>query len=86
MGIKVREKGLLTSIQDRGRFGYAQLGVPQSGAMDRYSAKIANLLVGNEAFKAVMEITLLGPLLDFTKDGLYAKVQHCQLSSNLVLF
>lgn len=69
MGVKVIEKGLLTSIQDRGRFGYAQLGVPQSGAMDRYSAKIANLLVGNEAFKAVMEITLLGPLLEFTKDA-----------------
>ncbi|TXK74925.1 biotin-dependent carboxyltransferase family protein [Mesonia sp. K4-1] len=69
MGIKVIEKGLLTSIQDRGRFGYAQLGVPKSGAMDRYSAKIANLLVGNEGFKAVMEITLLGPLLEFTKDA-----------------
>lgn len=69
MGVKVLEKGLLTSIQDRGRFGYAQLGVPQSGAMDRYSAKIANLLVGNEKFKAVIEITLLGPLLEFTKDA-----------------
>jgi len=69
MGIKVIEKGLLTSIQDRGRFGYAQWGVPKSGAMDRYSAKIANLLVGNEGFKAVMEITLLGPLLEFTKDA-----------------
>jgi len=69
MGVKVLEKGLLTSIQDRGRFGYAQLGVPQSGAMDRYSAKIANLLVGNEAFKAVMEITLLGPVLEFTEDA-----------------
>ena len=69
MGVKVIEKGLLTSIQDKGRFGYAQLGVSQGGAMDRYSAKIANLLVGNEAFKAVMEVTLLGPLLEFTKDA-----------------
>jgi len=69
MGVKVIEKGILTSIQDKGRFGYAQLGVSQGGAMDRYSAKIANLLVGNEAFKAVMEVTLLGPLLEFTKDA-----------------
>lgn len=69
MGVKVIEKGLLASIQDRGRFGYANIGVPQSGAMDRYSAKIANLLVGNEEFKAVMEITLLGPLLEFTENA-----------------
>jgi len=65
MSIKVISPGLLTTIQDSGRMGFAGYGVPKSGAMDRYSAKIANLLVGNKADDAVIEMTLLGPKLEF---------------------
>jgi len=83
MGIKVIEKGLLTSIQDLGRFGYAGMGVPQSGVMDRYSAKMANLLVGNKKFEAVLEITLMGPVLKFTKSTLCVVVGiEAQVSLN----
>ncbi len=74
MGLKILKEGLFTSIQDRGRFGYAGIGVPQSGAMDRYSAKIANMLVGNDASEAVMECTLIGPKILFEKDALIVLV------------
>ena len=47
MSIRVIKPGLLTSIQDLGRKGYQQHGVIVSGAMDTYSLRIANILVGN---------------------------------------
>ena len=65
MSIKVLQPGLFSTIQDRGRIGFAKFGVPKSGAMDLYSAKIANLLVGNSEEEALMEITLIGPKLEF---------------------
>ena len=74
MSIKVIQPGLLSSIQDFGRTGYAQYGVPQSGVMDRYAAKIANLLVGNTQYEAVMETTLMGPTLQFQEEMLVALV------------
>ncbi|MGO1586111.1 MAG: biotin-dependent carboxyltransferase family protein [Mesonia sp.] len=74
MSVKVIKEGLLSSIQDLGRFGFAGWGVPQSGVMDRYSAKMANLLVGNQEFEAVMEVTLLGPVLEFQKETLVVVV------------
>jgi len=74
MSIKVISSGLLTSIQDSGRMGFGEYGVPQSGAMDTYSAKIANLLLGNKVTDAVMEITLLGPKLEFQEPTLIVMV------------
>ncbi len=53
--------GLLTTVQDQGRYGYGHLGVPRGGCLDRLSAKIANALVGNHLREAVLEITMLGP-------------------------
>lgn len=70
MSVKVIKEGLLSSIQDLGRFGFAGWGVSQSGVMDRYSAKMANLLVGNQEFEAVIEVTLLGPVLEFQEKTL----------------
>ncbi len=80
MSIRVLSPGLLSSIQDRGRFGYARFGVPVSGVMDRYSAGMANLLVGNPVDSAVLEVTVQGPKLLFQEDtfmavgGLDAKI------------
>ena len=45
--IKIISKGLYTTIQDEGRFGYRNIGVPSSGYMDRESAQIANLIIDN---------------------------------------
>lgn len=63
MGITVIKPGLLGSIQDLGRYGYGSLGINSSGAMDRYAARVANLLVGNQQQEAVMELHFPGPQL-----------------------
>ena len=68
--ISIMKPGLLTSIQDLGRYTYQKYGVIASGVMDQLAHRIANLLVGNEENQPTMEITLLGPVLKFEKDSL----------------
>ncbi len=63
--IEVVEGGLFTSVQDLGRYGYQRYGVPVSGAMDPYSLRLANILLGNPEGAAALEITLVGPKLKF---------------------
>jgi len=63
--IHVRRAGLLTTVQDLGRPGYAHLGVPHAGAVDVPSLLLANRLVGNDESGAGLEITLTGPDLIF---------------------
>lgn len=70
--ILVNKPGLLTTVQDAGRVGYQQFGVPVSGVMDQMSHQLANLLVGNGENKAVLEITLMGPELTFEDDAVIA--------------
>jgi len=65
MSIEVLSAGLATTVQDRGRHGFAALGVGVAGAADAYSMHIANLLVGNDEAAATLEISLLGPTLRF---------------------
>ena len=57
--------GLQTTIQDLGRQGVQDLGIPINGAMDKASVQLANHLVGNSADSPVLEITLLGPKIQF---------------------
>jgi len=64
--------GLFTSIQDSGRSGFRQYGVPISGTMDQQSAQLANLLVNNPPHAAVMEITQTGPKIHFEETALIA--------------
>ena len=59
----VIEPGLLTTVQDRGRYGAQRLGIPVSGAMDQQSLILANLLAGNDPSAAGLEATLKGPEL-----------------------
>lgn len=63
--IHVIKPGMLTTVQDLGRYGCAHLGVSPAGAADSVSFRIANLLVGNDANAPALEITLLGPTLEF---------------------
>lgn len=56
----VLHPGLLTTLQDRGRTGYEDRGVPPSGALDELSFAIANALVGNAAGTGALEFTLVG--------------------------
>ena len=62
-GITVVRPGLLTTVQDLGRWGSQALGVPVSGAMDSVAHRLANALVGNLPTAATLEVTLLGPEL-----------------------
>ncbi|NLE36136.1 MAG: biotin-dependent carboxyltransferase [Bacteroidales bacterium] len=62
----IHSAGLLTTVQDRGRYGYQRFGMPVSGAMDVFSLELANLLVGNEPGDACLEATISGPQLEFT--------------------
>ncbi|HEX2183531.1 MAG TPA: biotin-dependent carboxyltransferase family protein [Rubrobacteraceae bacterium] len=72
MAIRVKSPGLLTTVQDTGRFGEYALGMPPSGAMDVFSYQVGNYLVGNEEGAAGLEITYFGPELEFTSAAVIA--------------
>lgn len=63
--IEVQKPGFYSTIQDLGRFEHQQYGVPIGGAMDQFSANIANTLIDNSENAAVMELTMTGPTLKF---------------------
>lgn len=88
--VSIIDPGLLTTVQDGGRWGHQSSGVPVCGAMDWVGYRTANALVGNAPGAAVLEATLAGPKLRFeqrttvavggadlgaTLDG--ARVPHC---------
>lgn len=72
MILSILHPGLLTTVQDLGRAGYQQAGVPVGGAMDALALRVGNLLVGNPEGAAGLEITLRGPRLRFDAGGLLA--------------
>ena len=72
MSITVLHPGMLTTIQDQGRIGYQQFGVPVSGTVDPRSAAVANILAGNEESEAVLECTVMGPQLRFDEPAVIA--------------
>ena len=63
-GLRVVSPGLLTTVQDAGRFGLQRLGVPVSGAADTEAMRAANALVGNADDEAVLEVTARGPVVE----------------------
>jgi antagonist of KipI len=65
VSIHVARPGLLTTVQDLGRYGEQHLGVCPGGAMDTVALALANALVGNPAHEAALEITIIGPELRF---------------------
>jgi biotin-dependent carboxylase-like uncharacterized protein len=70
--IEVIDPGLMTTIQDLGRPGWAHAGVPPSGAADPRSLERGNRLVGNPRFAPALEATLIGPKLRFHGAALVA--------------
>lgn len=72
MSLRILRPGLLTTVQDRGRFGLQHLGIVPCGAMDPLALELANGLVGNGAAEAGLEITVLGPEIVFETDALIA--------------
>jgi len=65
---KVIEPGLLSTIQDIGRFNYRRFGIPGGGPMDDFSFRIGNILVGNGEYEAALEVTALGPTMMALED------------------
>ncbi len=72
MTLIVEKSGMVTTVQDLGRPGQRGVwsevgGLPEGGAVDRLSARVANLLVGNIEGAAVLECALVGPVLTFSE-------------------
>ena len=68
----VESPGLLTTVQDLGRVGFGPLGVSPSGAADPVALRLGNLLVGNDAGAAGLEMTLLGGRFVFPRGAVIA--------------
>ncbi len=61
--------GAYTTVQDEGRFGYQQMGIPVSGVLDSFAFRVANMLVENPVNCAVLEITVMGPRLEVLSEA-----------------
>lgn len=72
MHIEILKPGLLSTIQDSGRIGYRDIGMPIAGCMDNFAASMANSLVGNETNLPVLEFTYGGVELMAHSDMLIA--------------
>ena len=91
--IEILDPGLLSTIQDSGRIGFRNLGVPISGFMDSEAARMANLIVGNPENSALIEITLHGPKLRFhgvtqmaiTGANLSPEIDHSAIPMNQLI-
>lgn len=66
--LEILEAGLLTTVQDKGRYGYQRFGMPVAGAMDVFALRVGNALVGNDDGMAGLEMTVLGPKIRFLAD------------------
>lgn len=62
------QPGVLTTVQDEGRKKMSHFGIPYSGAMDQFSFSKANQILGNEKGAACLEMTLMGPEMDFESE------------------
>lgn len=82
MGIVIENPGILTTVQDEGRFGYQQFGVSPAGPMDTKSFYIANILAGNNRTEGVLEMTFQGAQVRFEKDNIIA-ITGADMSPNI---
>lgn len=70
--LEVVKPGFLTTVQDDGRRGYLARGLPAAGALDPYSHRLGNALLGNAPGDGSLEITLPGLRLRAVRRGLVA--------------
>lgn len=66
--VNILSPGGYTTVQDRGRYGFQSMGIPVSGALDRYSFAAANLLVGNPENTPALELTVTGLCFEALKE------------------
>jgi antagonist of KipI len=67
MEVTAERAGMMTTVQDLGRRGHLSEGVAVGGAVDTFSLRVANLLVGNPEDAPALEVTLIGPSLRFSE-------------------
>lgn len=92
MSIKILQPGLFSTIQDEGRIGYQNLGFSSAGAMDIYSLKMAQKLIGNEG--PAIEYTMIGPKIQFLQENTFtfigatsnAKLNNTPIEPQVVYF
>jgi biotin-dependent carboxylase uncharacterized domain len=72
MNILVKKSGPMSTLQDLGRIGYQKHGVLVNGAMDSFSSRLANLLVGNNPEEASLEMTMLGATMQLQEGMIFA--------------
>lgn len=94
MSITIIKPGIMSSVQDLGRWGFQQYGVPIGGAMDKVAAALANIICGNDDNEPVIEMTLHGTSILFnepafcalTGGGCKAYIDDVELPFNRLLY
>ncbi len=94
MSITIIKPGIISSVQDLGRWGFQQYGVPIGGAMDKVAAALANIICGNDQQEPVIEMTLHGTSILFnasaycalTGGGCKAYIDDIELPFNRLLY
>ncbi len=72
MSLLIQKEGILTTIQDAGRFGYRSYGINPNGVMDRTAAQLINILLENDENEAVLEMHFPAGEIVFQKGCLFA--------------
>lgn len=80
--LKILKPGFFTTVQDSGRFGFRNKGVPVSGVMDSAAASMVNALLENKDSAAVLEITMTGPTLEF-EEGTYIALGGAEMTPTI---
>ncbi|MGZ3849436.1 MAG: 5-oxoprolinase subunit C family protein [Flavisolibacter sp.] len=70
MSLRIIRPGILDTLQDQGRWGKQHLGINPGGAMDRFSSRLANALLGKDLHSPVLEIHFPAPQIRFEKAGI----------------
>lgn len=89
MSIRIIKPGMQTTIQSGPRIGLRHLGVPAGGAADPLSLALANKLVGNDLLAPALEVTFVGPRLQFecrTQFALTGASAEAELNGQPVAF
>jgi len=84
-GLKVLVPGLHTTVQDLGRPGYQAIGVPVSGALDGFSLRLANALVGNPPGAPALEVLISGPTFEVAADTVRVALRRVLFRSYLAI-
>jgi antagonist of KipI len=72
MTLRFEKAGLLTTVQDLGRVGFARFGINRNGVMDIAAARLINILLGNKESAPVIEMHYPAPQIVFEKNGVFA--------------